>query len=68
MSRYCFKVITIRPIGGNKVPKGLKVTIFKDQPSMPSEKQFIEALKEQHGIELKGVGGFYPSAVEIIKG
>lgn len=53
---YAFKVTAKQNIGGSKgIPKGLSVQCVEQGISSPQIKTILEAYKNQHGIEIKGI-------------
>lgn len=51
---YAFKVTAKQNIGG-KIAKGMSVQCVEKSISSPQIKTILEAFKNQHGIEIKGV-------------
>ena len=51
---YAFKVTAKQNIGG-KIAKGMSVQCLEKSISSPQIKTILEAFKNQHGIEIKGI-------------
>lgn len=51
---YAFRVIAKQNIGG-KIVKGMSVQCVEKSISTPQIKTILEAFKNQHGIEIKGI-------------
>lgn len=51
---YTFKVTAKQNIGG-KIAKGMSVQCVEKSISTPQIKTILEAFKNQHGIEIKGI-------------
>ena len=53
---YAFKVTAKQNIGGSKgIAKGMSVQCVEKSTSLPQIKTILEAFKNQHGIEIKGI-------------
>lgn len=53
---YAFKVTAKQNIGSSKgIAKGLNVQCVERSTSLPQIKTILEAFKNQHGIEIKGI-------------
>ena len=52
---YAFKLTAKQSTANGKVPKGVSVQVVSTSMSSPNSKEIAEALKNQLGIDLKGM-------------